>query len=343
MWLLSSRTWELKEFISHKQAPRYAILSHTWGEDEVLFRDLESNDLSKFKTKHGFDKVNGCRQQAAADGFEWIWVDTCCIDKRSSAELSEAINSMFQWYKSADICYAYLFDVSDDIESNLARCRWVKRGWTLQELIAPREVVFYSSDWQRLGARSTHSALLADITGINERFLRGESVYKASIAQRMSWAAKRETSREEDVAYCLLGMFDVNMPLIYGEGLKAFQRLQEILVREYPQDHTLFAWGKIVEKPSNCIEDKEQIWGSKPIQHQPNQVDQKWSGLLADSPEDFKDSGRFVAAPNAAGYFQGTRVISVNLIGHNDVELNLPGVGTPHYWANHLKRPAVGK
>ncbi|KAI0183683.1 heterokaryon incompatibility protein-domain-containing protein [Xylaria flabelliformis] len=244
MWLLNSCSWEMKEFISHKQAPPYAILSHTWGDKEVTFRDWQKGPWKDVERNAGFSKIENCCRQAAADGYEWVWIDTCCIDKRSSAELSEAINSMYQWYKNAGVCYAYLFDILDDIELNLAGSRWITRGWTLQELIAPCEVVFYSSDWKALGTRSELSAYLATVARIDEPFLIGKSrIDEASIAQRMSWAAMRSTSREEDEAYCLLGLFNINMPLIYGEGPKAFRRLQEALAREYPEDHSLFAWG----------------------------------------------------------------------------------------------------
>ncbi|KAJ8128451.1 hypothetical protein O1611_g5180 [Lasiodiplodia mahajangana] len=342
MWLLNSCTWELKEFISYKQAPPYAILSHTWGDDEILFRDWQHEDGRDVERKASFDKIKGCCHQAADDGLEWIWIDTCCIDKQSSAELSEAINSMFKWYKNAAVCYAYLFDVLDDIESHLHECRWVKRGWTLQELIAPSEVVFYSSSWQRLGTRSALSACLSAVTSINEAFLKGRSVYQASIAQRMSWAAKRETSREEDEAYCLFGMFDVNMPLIYGEGPKAFRRLQETLITQYPEDHSLFAWGNIVEKPSHSTEDMEVIWGSKPPLHEPSLVGKKLFGLLAESPRDFRDSGQFVPAPITRHVVRSVNVASVsNPVGHV-ANVNLPMLYGSYNLSIHLKRPAIG-
>ncbi|KAI1133266.1 HET-domain-containing protein [Nemania abortiva] len=335
MWLLNSCTWELEEFISYKQAPPYAILSHTWGDDEVSFRDWQREPIEDIRKKAGFSKINNCCQQAAADGLGWIWVDTCCIDKGSSAELSEAINSMFQWYKNAVVCYAYLCDVSRNIKSNLAKCRWVTRGWTLQELIAPREVSFYSKRWQPLGTRSELSAHLASVTGIGKQFLEGKSVHDASIAQRMSWAAKRKTSREEDETYCLLGIFDVNMPLLYGEGTKAFKRLQEILIREYPQDHSLFAWGKIVSKPSNLIDDEEQIT------HEPNQSNNEFFGLLAESPGDFKDSGQIVLNTDTALYFQTHHGASVlNLIG-DAVDVELPVIAQEFCLPIHLKRPSI--
>jgi len=172
---------------------------------------------------------------------------------------------MFQWYQNAAICYAYLCDVTSDIESGLARSRWVTRGWTLQELIAPREVVFFSATWQALGTRSQFSAHIAAVTGIDEAFLTGKSLKHASIAKRMSWASKRSTLREEDEAYCLLGIFNVNMPLIYGEGTSAFRRLQETIALAYPDDHTLFAWGKLVEELPNKVKDEDQLHASGPL------------------------------------------------------------------------------
>ncbi|RYP01527.1 hypothetical protein DL764_006193 [Monosporascus ibericus] len=172
----------------------------------------------------------------------------CCIDKASSAELTEAINSMFRWYRNAEICYAYLSDIpsAKRIHQKLERSRWFTRGWTLQELIAPAEVVFYSMDWDHVGTKSELSASISSITKIDASFLDSKNLMSASVAQRMSWAAHRETSRPEDIAYCLLGIFDINMPLIYGEGMKAFQRLQEEIIESYPMDYSFFAWGTAV-------------------------------------------------------------------------------------------------
>ncbi|TGJ81604.1 hypothetical protein E0Z10_g7143 [Xylaria hypoxylon] len=342
MWLLNSCTWEMKEFISHKQAPPYAILSHTWGDEEVSFREWQYEPLKFVGGKEGFNKIKLCCQQAATDGLEWVWVDTCCIDKSSSAELTEAINSMFRWYQNAAVCYTHLYDVVDDIESNLAGSRWVTRGWTLQELIAPREVIFYSSGWQALGTRSKLSAHLATVTRINESFLTGTSLDKASIAQRMSWAAKRTTSREEDMAYCLLGIFNVNMPMIYGEGQRAFRRLQEILVHEYPKDHSLFAWGKIVNELPNGVYDEEQKWGSKPVQFEPDLVTERFFGLLAESPKDFEHSGQVVSSPSVENYFwDGSTMPSVpSLVGHA-AHVQLPMLDIGPYIAIHRKRSPI--
>src|SRR5450756_1928963 len=144
MWLLGTKTLDLTEFIG--DLPKYAILSHTWGPEEVPFKAMRKN-VRPFIGKHGYRKVQQCCEQAAKDGYDWIWIDSCCIDKRSSAELTEAINSMFKWYAKADVCYAYLEDIPPhtmgtvDLET-LEKCRWFTRGWTLQELLAPTIIKF---------------------------------------------------------------------------------------------------------------------------------------------------------------------------------------------------------
>ncbi|GAW25691.1 putative vegetative incompatibility protein HET-E-1 [Rosellinia necatrix] len=250
---------------------------------------------------------------------------------------------MFQWYHSAAVCYAYLFDVQDDIGLNLARSYWVTRGWTLQELIAPNEVIFFSSEWQVLGTRSALSAQISTITRIQEPFLLGQSLNEASIAQRMSWAAGRDTSREEDEAYCLLGIFDVNMPLIYGEGRKAFRRLQEILTREYPEDHSLFAWGKIASQISGRVSHIEQIWGSKAIKYRPDKATKSFPGLFAESPGDFRDSGDIVLAPDANFFFSyENRAVGVLAFVGKAVEAKMP-LSREGRMALHLDGLPIGK
>lgn len=244
MRLLNTRTLELESFIGDR--PPYAILSHCWDAEEVLFSDLF--DLTEAKKKKGFDKVEKACEHAARDGFDYCWVDTLCIDKSSSAELSEAINSMFAWYRNANKCYAYLADV-EGLE-DLARSKWFTRAWTLQELLAPSHLQkggasgmdFFSSQWVNLGSKSDLSSKITDICGIDKEYLEGQSIYTASISMRMSWAAERQATRSEDIAYSLLGIFDVNMPLLYGEGrIKAFRRLQEEIMK-ISEDETLFAW-----------------------------------------------------------------------------------------------------
>jgi hypothetical protein len=248
MWLLNTNTLELQEF--NAAVPPYAILSHTWGNEEVAFKEMRKYRES-VQNKSGFLKIQQCCVKAKEDGFEWAWIDSCSIDKRSSAELSEAINSMFKWYERAEICYAYLEDVpsadGDEKEERLSRSRWFRRGWTLQELIAPKRVQFYAKDWSPLGVKSTEdydfTALISRITGIDPgSLLYLSSLRRTSIAMRMSWAAERETTREEDRAYSLMGIFDVHMPILYGEGLeRAFERLQ-VEIMSKSSDQSIFAW-----------------------------------------------------------------------------------------------------
>jgi hypothetical protein len=216
--------------------PCYAILSHRWGAEEVTLADLMDGTG---KTKAGYDKIRFCGEQARRDGLQYFWVDTCCIDKSNSTELAEAINSMFRWYKDATKCYAYLSDVprprfdTDDKsnepwESTFRKSKWFTRGWTLQELIAPASVGFFSKEAVLLGNKVSLERHICEITGIPVKALRGSPLSDFSVTERMSWAASRETTCKEDMAYSLLGIFDVNMPLIYGEGReRALKRLRE--------------------------------------------------------------------------------------------------------------------
>jgi hypothetical protein len=216
---------------------RFAILSHTWGAEEITFRDLIDGTG---KSKAGYDKIRFCAQQAAKDSLQYFWVDTCCIDKSSSAELQEAINSMFRWYQNAAKCYVYLSDVSttkhkasDQFsectwESAFRSSRWFTRGWTLQELLAPGSVEFFSREGKCLGDKRSLEQQIHDITRIAIPALRGTSLSQFDVHERLSWAKSRYTTREEDRAYSLFGIFDIQMPLLYGEGIdKAFRRLRE--------------------------------------------------------------------------------------------------------------------
>ncbi|KAK7999588.1 HET-domain-containing protein [Apiospora arundinis] len=245
MHLINTRTQCLEEFVG-RNIPRYAILSHTWEDEEVLFRDMSNSPPSSAtQNKKGFQKIAWtCRIAAQDDGLDYAWIDTCCIDKSSSAELTEAINSMFKWYQRAEVCYAFLSDLqsSAPLETALPDCRWWTRGWTLQELLAPKEVRFFDQEWNVRGTRSSLTDLIFVVTQIKVPVLRQEvPLSSVCVAQRLSWAARRETTRVEDMAYCLLGLFDVNMPLLYGEEEKAFRRLQcEIL--QSTVDLSIFAW-----------------------------------------------------------------------------------------------------
>lgn len=242
MRLLNANTLQLVEFVS--DIPPYAILSHTWGPEEVTFQDMQSPERDR---KKGFAKVVGCCRQARLDTIEWVWIDTCCIDKTSSTELSEAINSMYAWYRDSQICYAYLEDVPPERGDGsfpwheFKRARWFTRGWCLQELIAPATVEFYAADWSELGTKSSLCDKIEARTGIPRAVLLDRNLGACSVAQKMSWASQRSTSREEDEAYCLLGIFNVNMPLLYGEGKRAFLRLQEEIIKQ-TEDYSFLLW-----------------------------------------------------------------------------------------------------
>ncbi|KAE9374181.1 HET-domain-containing protein, partial [Stipitochalara longipes BDJ] len=201
--------------------PQYAILSHTWGAmgEEVTFGDVI--DCAS-KGKVGYNKINFCGEQARRDGLQYFWVDTCCIDKTNSTELTEAINSMFSWYRDATKCYVYLSDVSacdfdqshqlsrKTWESSFSASRWFTRGWTLQELLAPRTVEFFSKERYLLGDKKSLEQTIHMVTGIALEALRGDRpLHEFSIDERMSWAKHRNTTRQEDEAYCLLGLFDI--------------------------------------------------------------------------------------------------------------------------------------
>ena len=217
--------------------PPYAILSHTWGGDaeEVTFADIV---LGNGNAKHGYNKIRFCGQQAQQDNLQYFWVDTCCIDKTDRAELSHAIQSMFRWYQNATKCYVYLPDVSakkrkfDESDTECTwepafrSSRWFTRGWTLQELVAPSTVEFFSQEWNKLGEKTSLKELIQKITGISQEALDGAPLSQFSVSERLRWKEGRETKREEDGAYSLLGIFHVELAPVYGEGAAAaFKRL----------------------------------------------------------------------------------------------------------------------
>ncbi|KAK4462641.1 heterokaryon incompatibility protein-domain-containing protein, partial [Cladorrhinum samala] len=260
MRLLNVDTFELEEFVGEQvNEIGYAILSHTWEGKEVSFHDIQQPDAIQ-NLRHppspAWSKVQNACAQARNDGHRYIWIDTCCIDKSSSAELQEAINSMFNWYLGSKCCYAFLSDVPPGSES-IADSRWFTRGWTLQELLAPDVVVFFNSAWTAIGCRG-NADLIASITKSKNMLIEGNILLARNevesrsnvrkffrsfpVARKMSWASGRQTTRVEDRAYCLLGLFDITMPLLYGEGEKAFQRLQHEIMRT-SDDCTILAWG----------------------------------------------------------------------------------------------------
>lgn len=336
--------------------PLYAILSHTWGKEEVLFEDItlgpnheidtpaeeqraalgyrmesrkrheywamELDQMFKEKPKEddsrgvcescrsknrpvirqqgphvkgGWKKVWSACLQACRDGYDYIWIDTCCIDKSSSTELSEALNSMFEWYAESAVCYTHLEDCrlcpaefapqSDNgqnwlegcTEAQVRHCRWLIRGWTLQELIAPFARKFFDQDWTGIWRSEHIESILWNASGINKSMLPDTSVWGRSpqgwtmkvrdslqevpVVVKMSWAAKRQTTRVEDKAYSLLGLFGVNMPLLYGEGHKAFLRLQEEIIKS-SNDDSIFAWDFVEDFEHKLY--KNQVFAPSP-------------------------------------------------------------------------------
>ncbi len=251
-------------------------------------------------------KVRMACAVARADGYRYIWIDSCCIDKTSSAELSEAINSMYRWYGKAAICYAFLADVPHDdrphaTTSKFRRSRWFTRGWTLQELIAPRNLLFMSREWSVMGSKQELSPLLEEITGIDVEVLKQQKrLDEVSVARRMSWASRRETTRVEDQAYSLFGIFDVNMPTLYGEGSRAFMRLQQEILQQIP-DQSLFAWGGTYPHPLPLgpdpgVPENHDYAHRRP--HFYSLLQSSSSSLFASSPSSFLNSGSIHSIPD---------------------------------------------
>ncbi|KAF7513224.1 hypothetical protein GJ744_010620 [Endocarpon pusillum] len=279
-----------KDFIGEDKIPPYAILSHVWEDgQEVTFTDV-SDGIGKDKT--GYSKIRFCKQQAGNDGLQYFWVDTCCIDKTNHVELQGAINSMFRWYQDAEKCYVYLSDVwtkkrkaSDNIsestwENAFRGSRWFTRGWTLQELLAPRSVEFFSREGKKLGNKSTLERQIHEITGIDILALRGTPLSKFGIDERLSWAKNRQTTWKEDRAYSLLGLFGIYMPLIYGEGEEnAFKRLRKKINRPIDSAPQQQASVRMEEKYKECI---QHLRLTDP-RHDKKRIEDTKGGLLEDS------------------------------------------------------------
>lgn len=289
MRLINTTTLQLETFLG--APPPYCILSHRWEEEEVSFQDMTTG---KGRSMKGFAKIESCTYFARESGFDYIWVDTCCIDKTSSAELTEAINSMFNWYRESEKCLVYMYDVGSADE--FAASQWFTRGWTLQELIAPKKVDFLSKDWKPLGDRSSRKDDLVKVTRISEEVLMGLDLAQVPACQKMAWASNRQTTKAEDLAYCMMGLFNVNMPLLYGEGEeKAFLRLQEQFLKDN-DDESILAWTMSPEEAA-----------AKP----------HW-GLLATSPKYFADAHTYTI-PKYKAYREGSAMELTN----NGLKLSL--------------------
>lgn len=372
MRLLHTTTLKLRTFDDSDSIPRYAILSHRWGDNEILYEDVlagkavvqpslkpqsdeesepysdeewepysgeawepysdeesepQSDEFLSIELSReeefvpqlfeffeeesesqsdkeitlvdaqpnggcsggkNWEKVEMCCQVARSRGFKWVWIDTCCIDQKSSAELSESINSMFGWYTMSRLCIAFLQDVpaNDDPKvdgSSFRKSEWFWRGWTLQELIAPSELIFFNKDWKEIGTKKELADVVEDITNVDYGVLRGSvTLTSICVAKKMSWAANRETTKVEDRAYSLLGLFGINMTTIYGEGEKAFTRLQHEIIRQ-STDHSIFAWEHII-----CSHDTRSLSRNT-----------DYCGWLAPSPDYFANSSNVIAIPHS--------------------------------------------
>ncbi len=284
MRLINVTTLDIEEFFG-EDVPEYAILSHTWEPQEVTLQEWSRRHEPSVSSKSGYQKVLSACRLASARHLRYVWVDTNCIDKTSSAELSEAINSMFDWYSDAQVCFVHLQDVvfdpaasaaSPDLTALFKSSRWFTRGWTLQELLAPEFLRFYDRDWTHMTDKRLCLDALSLVTSIPAQVLECQrNIRGASTAQRMSWLSRRKTKRREDMAYCMFGIFGVNLPLMYGEGDRAFTRLQEELIRSY-YDHTIFCWSwpELVVRP-------------------------EWLSALAPCAAAFANSGKYVQRPGA--------------------------------------------
>lgn len=232
--------WIIQNLYPAADVPFYAVLSHIWDHNdaEVTFEDIEdgTRDFND-RSKPGFDKLRFCCEKAELDGLRYFWIDTCCIKKSDSTELQRSLNSMFYWYQRAVRCYVFLSDVSGERPQAGAKfsaveafkdSKWFTRGWTLQELLAPSSVVFYSKEGNRLGDKRELEQAVVAVTKIPSIALQGAKLSLFSKEERFSWAEHRITTIPEDAAYCLLGIFNVHMYPSYADGIYS-QRKKEAL------------------------------------------------------------------------------------------------------------------
>ncbi|KAL8650211.1 MAG: hypothetical protein Q9226_005235 [Calogaya cf. arnoldii] len=315
--LLNVESLTLQQF-KDDDCPLYVILSHRWAEDpsdEVVYDDMahfhEHRQSPQWKKARSAAKIVGACQKVLEDtsqAIRHIWIDTVCIRQDNPMELSTAINSMYRLYSDAEICFVYLSDYLRLQDQTLGQSDWFTRGWTLQELLAPHTVKFFDKEWEYLGEKSDLKRQLSSLTGIGPVYLSIDARY-ASISARMSWTAGRKTTVPEDTAYCLLGLFDVSMPLLYGEGKeRAFLRLQEEIMK-YSDDHTLFVWKKEDQRPvgTTCgnakVGEPPQMFLTFFDDHTENQhrkcpvLDN--TGLLATSPDYFRSTGYYRRYPDS--------------------------------------------
>ncbi|KAI5986761.1 hypothetical protein F5J12DRAFT_868177 [Pisolithus orientalis] len=269
MYLLNARTQKLEHFLD---LPPYAILSHAWQSGEAhRFHEIGTPGVCQ---KPGYDKVQGCCTLALQHGLDYVWIDTCCADANSITAFDEALNSSYAWFNQAAVCFVYLHDVEsrerpEQESSTFRRSKWFSRAWTLQELLAPGNVFFFAKDWKEIGTKAGLASVISSVTGIHtDALMHPERVPHFSVATRMSWAKGRKSSKPEDRVYALMGLFGVNLPIVYGQGeTETFMKLQHEIIKK-SDDQSILAWRFFTRAPSP-----------------------RTSSFLADSPDYFADCG----------------------------------------------------
>ncbi|THU77446.1 HET-domain-containing protein [Dendrothele bispora CBS 962.96] len=253
--MINTSSLQFKDFEDGAFIPHYAILSHTWGAGEIGYqstalvffeREIMYKQRQGTKTKPAYHKIVEACMQAYSDGLEYLWIDTCCINQEDQTDVHRNVKNMYSYYRNSRICYAYLADKHNRqgvAESGFGQSRWFTRGWTLQELLAPPEVIFFNSYWGDIGTRTKLCAEISSVTGIPEDIVRGSTSFRdVDVQERMSWSVLRKTTRSVDRAYCLFGILGVFIEPDYTEDLvTAITRLQEAFFERYPEKHSEFA------------------------------------------------------------------------------------------------------
>lgn len=346
----------------------YAVLSHRWIPQEITLDQFGSH-VEELRFGAGalsplLEKIRGACKTVRSKGIKWIWIDSCCIDKRDLVETTEAINAMYRWYRNSSLCIVYLYDVKKNdaittadphIFDRLGQERpseWFSRGWTLQELLAPRQLEFYDKEWTYIGTKKEMKTAIATITRINEDYLTGKKDFTtACIAQKMSWMAGRTTTKEEDIAYSMVGLFGITLTPVYGEGMRAFTRLQEILMSSRFMEESLFAWKMPAVNAGDQYNASSDKWAAD-----------EW-GLLAPSPEWFAGCagirrlnglgprqvpftmeptgikgpvGRNPCTSKVRPWYMATKILGSVLFGF------LPGI-IPYFYTRHLIKKALNE
>jgi hypothetical protein len=331
MRLLNISTFELKEF-NELNVPPYVIASHRWTDDETNYKDIKKRrnpetvgykkvqDFCAFIRRTNVTNTRAMEVRGLKRDCQWLWIDTACIDKSSSAELSESINSMYYWYTNAEVCYAYLSDVQSPHPTaaimEFMTSQWFTRGWTLQELLAPRIVVFLDRNWGVIGHK--HSLPDCDLgcqgfgPELNAKIERITSIEQNVMVRRISnwsfekvkhWSSLRETTRFEDRAYCLLGLLGINMVPIYGERENAWDRLEEEYRKRRSRQRrptvTISRGTKKAGQPANGKPQEAQQSRSETLYLERHRT-AVWDGAVSIHQEhDAPNDGRLISDPSA--------------------------------------------